>query len=243
MGGGISFLNSSTGWVASGDYESCAPELRVSLDKTSDSGATWSQKIVSLPLKDYGIPFDSDGGEGSCPVPTGGVTAIAFADHLHGLMSIFFHGQTMNSWTSILLLTSDGGRTWKRAANAPEMSQTEMLLTSPTEGWLYGNDESESGWSLYVTRDGGHSWQPVPFKLPDSEETRVMGLPTFEDAQHALLHVNANTRSSDHLYGIHGQRDRTSGGHLERWLRNGTGAGVLLCTFRSPITDFVVMVW
>ena len=187
VSGHIFFLNASTGWVVSGEYEPCAPELHVSLDATTDVGATWSQTEISLPLKDYGIPFDSDGGEGSCSLPTGGAKAIAFADHLHGWMNIFFHGQTMNSWMSSLLLTSDGGRTWKRVTNAPELTETQMLCISATDGWLYGDDENEIGWALYVARDGGRSWQQFAPDPPGLEQCEVHGLPIFQDARHGFL--------------------------------------------------------
>ena len=33
-----------------------------------------------------------------------------------------------------------------------------MLAISATDGWLYGDDENEIGWALYVARDGGRSW-------------------------------------------------------------------------------------
>jgi photosystem II stability/assembly factor-like uncharacterized protein len=132
--------------------------------------------------QDYGIDLDF-------PL-RGNVGAIAFADPLHGWMNVSFAGENMKgSAGSFLLLTADGGRTWRHAADIPEMSQPEMLLVTPGEGWLYGKGESNDLQGLYVTRDGTRSWQDVAPEPAGFEDCEVHCLPTFEDARHGFLPV------------------------------------------------------
>jgi len=101
-------------------------------------------------------------------------------------MNIVFSGETMNSWSSFLLLTSDGGKTWKHAADIPQMPEPEMLHVTPGEGWLY-SDESNGDQGLYLTRDGARSWREVAPEPTGFEDCEVHGLPTFEDAKHGFL--------------------------------------------------------
>jgi photosystem II stability/assembly factor-like uncharacterized protein len=113
-------------------------------------------------------------------------------------MNVWFDGQTMNSWWSFLLLTSDGGRTWRRALGTPQLRNPEMLLVTPSEGWLYGPEFSFGG-GLYVTRDGARSWHEVAPKLPATDESVVIGLPKFGDAKHGFLKANGYSWSASGL--------------------------------------------
>ncbi len=186
----IFFLDPSTGWIAINHYEPPSDEPRFDLASTTDAGATWSRTTFPLRPKDYGI---------STEFPLrGGAETVAFVDPLHGWMNVWFAGQTRNTWQGFLLLTSDGGRTWKQAADAPGLSQTQMLLVTPSEGWLFGVNFYDSH-HLYVTRDGARSWQevePEPAGLADSQ---VMGLPTFSDARHGSLQMNGSLGSGQQL--------------------------------------------
>jgi photosystem II stability/assembly factor-like uncharacterized protein len=168
-------------WIAINHGELPSKEFKIDLVSTTDAGATWSRTTVPLRPNDYGISTESD--------LSGGAETVAFVDPLHGWMNVGFGGDTPHSWSKFLLLTSDGGRTWKRAPDAPELTRTQMLLVTPSEGWLYGDDHDTIS-RLYVTRDGARSWQevaPVPAGLSYSE---VMGLPAFNAAKHGFLQVN-----------------------------------------------------
>ena len=147
----IFFLNPSTGWITINHTEPKPDEFESDIAATTDAGETWSRTTISLPPKEYGIsdmPY------------TGGAGTVAFADPMHGWMTVGFGGETPNSWSSFLLVTSDSGRTWSRAANAPELSETQLLLVTPNQGWLFGVDH-DTNRRLYVTRDGARSWQEV----------------------------------------------------------------------------------
>jgi photosystem II stability/assembly factor-like uncharacterized protein len=181
----IFFLNPSQGWVTISYYEPPSEEPKFELASTTDAGRTWSRTTFPLRPKDYGISTEF-------PV-RGGAATVAFVDPLHGWINVWFAGQTRNTWSSFLLLTSDGDRTWKQAADAPELSKPEMLLVTPSEGWLYGNS-LEVDWGLYVTRDRARSWQEVAPEPAGLEDCDVNGLPTFEDAKHGFLQVKCVPR-------------------------------------------------
>ena len=177
----IFFLNPSTGWIAINHGELPSKEFKIDLVSTTDAGATWSRTTFPLRPKDYGISTEF-------PLSAGAET-VAFVDPLHGWMNVGFGGDTPNSWSNFVLLTSDGGRTWQRAADAPELTQTQMLLATPSEGWLYGVDDGTNP-RLYVTRDGARSWQEVAPEPAGLAHSNVMGLPTFNDGRHGFLQVN-----------------------------------------------------
>jgi photosystem II stability/assembly factor-like uncharacterized protein len=188
--GSVFFLDGEKGWVTINHLQSPGVEQKFEVLSTKDAGATWSRATFPLRQRDYGISLPDLRG--------GSVGTISFSDSLHGWMNIWFEEQTPNTFASSLLLTSDGGRTWTPAAGAPSMKSPEMLLTTPSYGWLYGF-EFNSGWALYVTRDGARSWQEVDLELPDSEMSHVIGLPIFVDDQDGFLQVNGIRRMGREL--------------------------------------------
>lgn len=66
-----------------------------------------------------------------------------------------------------------------------------MFFLTPETGWVAGGGGGER---LYVTRDGGGSWQQVSLKAPPQLSapvyTSVYGLPEFQDDKHAFLPVS-----------------------------------------------------
>jgi len=193
--GGIFFLDAEKGWMTINHDRDRSGDRTFDVVSTDDAGATWSRTTFHLRPKDYGITIDD-------PLDLGGSGAgkIVFADPLHGWMNVWFDGQTMNTWWSFLLLTSDGGRTWKRATGTPQLRNPEMLLVTPGEGWLYGTQFASVG-ALYVTRDGARSWQEVAPELPAVDESLVIGLPAFEDSRHGFLQVSGIRGAGPQLKG------------------------------------------
>ncbi len=177
----IFFLDRSKGWITINHERAASKEVQFEVATTSDAGSTWKRAKSTIRPKDYGISSTS--------ALSGAAGRIAFADPLHGWLNVGFGGETPNSWSSFLLLTSDGGLTWSRAIDAPELSDSEMLLRTPKEGWLYGRDYDTNS-RLYVTRDGAHHWHEVAPKPAGLRDSQVIGLPTFEDGQHGFLQVN-----------------------------------------------------
>ncbi len=188
----IFFLNPSTGWITTNHTQDPSEATKFALVSTTDAGATWARTTIPLRQQDYGLSTDF-------PLHRG-AGSVVFADPLHGWMNVWFAGETSNTWWSFLLLTSDGGRTWSRAAGAPELRNPQMLLVTSSEGWLYGLDLYAVP-SLYVTRDGAHTWQEVELQLPGSDESVVISVPTFEDAKHGFLQVSGVQRKGHELQG------------------------------------------
>ncbi len=188
---GIFFLDTHKGWALFIDHDKNRPQLYLS--STTDAGLTWSPySRLNLPEdlpNPYGLPISGCGAD------------LTFFDTLHGWMDVTLSGETMNSWWSYLLVTSDGGRSWKLASGAPELEAPSMLLMSPREGWMLGSSRDNPYHELHVTRDGGKSWQDVslgPPKavLPATEPD--YRLPTFVDPEHGYLQVNYE--SADDLF-------------------------------------------
>jgi photosystem II stability/assembly factor-like uncharacterized protein len=185
---GIFFLSSSTGWITINH-----PGLESDLLSTTDAGATWSRTTIPVLAGDYGVSVPKGF------TMLGGAGPVAFVDSLHGWANLTYAGDTMNSRSGFLLVTSNGGRTWSHPDDAPNLLQSEMLLVTPSEGWLYGDDEIEGTSRLYVTRNGARSWQEVAPQPADLADSDVMGVPTFKDAQHGFLQVNG-IRGGDPKY-------------------------------------------
>ncbi|HUO04610.1 MAG TPA: hypothetical protein VMU16_05375 [Candidatus Binataceae bacterium] len=145
----------------------------------------------------------------------GGVGQIVFADPLHGWLDLGF-AATMNTWWTFLMVTADGGHTWKLATGFPNLNAADILLVTPNDGWVSGRDEDGKD-SLYVTHDGAKSWQQLSLQVPkgvlpatkvnygrsfNDEDTWFIpdgqptvrdnfaiyySLPTFTDAMHGYL--------------------------------------------------------
>jgi photosystem II stability/assembly factor-like uncharacterized protein len=166
----IFFLDVHHGWVLFAKYDE--PQSKFDLAYTGDTGATWSARHVVLPEN-----------EGTL-APSG---RIAFADELHGWM-------VLNTATSsaiqagTLLLTSDGGRTWRDSPTDPG-GQGPILLVTPEQGWLVGDGQEEE---LHVTRDGAKTWQTVSLPAPKEIYPAIYptsDVPVFEDDKHGFVAV------------------------------------------------------
>jgi probable HAF family extracellular repeat protein len=136
---------------------------------TSDTGASWSimhPKIVDPSQH----PEDGSG------FSLG--TFLKFVDREHGWAILKRGTNTMFS-SGVMLRTADGGRTWAQLKNVLPLAE-EFRFTDPKDGWIAGGPEHD----LYVTHDGGDSWQKVE-SLPDMGDS----LPVFENERQGLMPV------------------------------------------------------
>src|SRR4029077_5841541 len=183
------FPDTHRGWVlmCPGDtcYESTDDDLpRYDLATTDDAGSTWSISRISIP-REANVPpgMDSYAGE------------ISFADRLHGWLKVTgFAGHS--SW-GVLLITSDGGKSWQ-TASAQTGSSSPIELVTPDEGWESGT----------VTRDGARSWHDLTIPIPkallgltkDSPEPDICycDLPRFDhdDLKHGFMYVSYSAAES-----------------------------------------------
>jgi len=167
---GITFLDASTGWITGSDS---VPNLSW-LFITHDGGQTWSQQHLSLPSDASPAslsllpPTFFSATNGILPVGVGPGKTIIYVTHDQGatwkpttpvstsLAAVDFldeqHGWLTDGTT--LLLTGDGGHTWKKQPTNPTFTHvTQLDFVSSTHGWAV-----RSGGSLLQTLDGGRTW-------------------------------------------------------------------------------------
>ncbi|MGA2217222.1 MAG: hypothetical protein ABSG51_04000 [Terracidiphilus sp.] len=184
----VFFLDAATGWVLfshpvqDGEHsESNASfsDWKLYLSFTVDGGSTWT--AASLP-EWHGERGLSDQG------------VIAFADKLHGWLSLGVDGNTVTAG-SALLLTSDGGRSWHDTPDAkegPEGRIRGILALTERDVWILGTPEGGPA-MLWATHDGGNSYQQIA--LPALKEIApaeypTYSLPTFTDGLHGYEAVS-----------------------------------------------------
>jgi hypothetical protein len=165
----VFFVNPAEGWAIlapvpadSGDYQ---------LAHTIDSGKHWAVSDLVYPP----LPASLRGA-------LAGPSAPFFVDPLHGWLQMGFSG---NSRPGKLLMTEDGGKTW-RWTNGPGETG-DMFFLSHQRGWI-----ACSGWSeqLFVTSDGSKSWQAVSIAPPagvNAVYRRFISAPVFRDSRNGVL--------------------------------------------------------
>lgn len=112
---------------------------------THDGGQTWRAQASGVTTELLSIRFLADGLRGWA---IGGNTTL----------STLRHDQQTSfqvSWTSIILATRDGGKTWQVQASPPNAALTSIaFLPNGQHGWAVGK-----GGTILATSDGGQTWQ------------------------------------------------------------------------------------
>lgn len=121
---------------------------------------------------------------------------------------LFAHvGAGMSHDYVVILLTQDGGKTWKRIVDpkienlAMSCVKNGMAFTDASQGWMAGDCQGvQAGLYFYKTSDGGSTWQLV--KLPDPADAAGVFTsqkfacgaekPVFPSAQVGVVKVNCN---------------------------------------------------
>jgi photosystem II stability/assembly factor-like uncharacterized protein len=177
----VFFLDSSNGWAllayAGKEYPTSGiSETLFELASTSDSGASWSVQHLDVP--------DPDSSRG-----LSGEAWLDFLDSQHGWLMVRMNSNTAVS-IGVLRATEDGGKTW-HARSAPVAGPTRFL--TPKDGWLAGGPTQDQIRALFVTHDGGGTWQEQRPKPPSQTQAAVnptYDLPVFEDSRHGFLPVS-----------------------------------------------------
>ena len=154
------------------------------LYRTQDGGAHW--QLVDRPVDWMGIGADS-----------------FFLDQQDGWRLVpVFHGVTPDSAT--VQRTRDSGLHWSTIGILPQGAWLGALSFSDAQtGWLGASASKSFEWDangtpvpstppaslLWVTHDGGHSWQPVAYPLPAEAAANNVHLepPIFFGARDGLL--------------------------------------------------------
>ena len=174
--GQIEFSSASVGWLTA----NCA---QAAMLVSRDGGVTWNP--ATLPTSGQTCPCYDDGPK--------------FVDADHG--SIVVSGSGGLTGNTGLLVTSDGGTTWRTAASPGtgfvlimdwvSADDVYALVTPP--GWTKGPNMDKQGFELYRSSDGAGTWTKVAAPVP---ATWPPGFMQFVDLKHGF---EANTNGADVL--------------------------------------------
>lgn len=89
---------------------------------------------------------------------------VHFVDSLHGLAVGGYTTPSAHQGIGVVLRTVDGGKTWEQVPlrHLPILTQVRMIDTQ--QGWAVGCGSESCASGLFLTQDGGRSWQAVSGK-------------------------------------------------------------------------------
>ncbi|HEU4758476.1 MAG TPA: hypothetical protein VFT91_00710 [Dehalococcoidia bacterium] len=178
---GLFFLDAQRGWiVAPGTADVTATEQLVAF-RTSDGGRSWAPSALGLP--------DTDS--------RGAPAYVNFADPGHGWV-VVKSVSSSNFSIGDLFRTADGGITWTKLSIP---IGDPVRFANASDGWTAGGP---AGDKLYVTRDGGDSWQAQTVAPPPDFQSSypVYHLPVFTTAQEGVLPVTFTGAASGVVFYI-----------------------------------------
>jgi len=180
------FLTATTGWVAVGPPG--APDITVF--RTFNAGQTWQESTIHH--TSHAI---------EC------VAGITFINTQDGWIMASLSGTPGPGEDIVILHTTDGGATWTIASRTNPQGEsmpgalpyagvkTGLSFLDASTGWITGSDAQNHIPWLYVSHDGGRTWQQQSLQLPPNQATTrlVLGPPTFFNATDGVLPVSGFT--------------------------------------------------
>ena len=131
----VSFIDTRRGWALIDYYSNDRSGTRypITMASTTDAGKTWSETHFTY------RGFDPESF-------TQNAIKMSFADPRHGWVLMVLQDKSL-----VLLMTENGGRTWKTAPHTPNVMNDgyDLLLVTSREGWmLSGLDLQRPGESV-----------------------------------------------------------------------------------------------
>ncbi len=153
------FLDANNAWFASSTQPGgSTPDFSVSIYHTANGGASW--QLAGTLAPDQAWPGTLD-----------------FVDRQHGWL-LLDEGSGAGSQGVAIYATSNGGTTWAKLSEADtsgapghlpvQCSKMAPVFLNTSTGWLPGACNAGGGPFLYLTHDGGRTWNPNPLALPAS---------------------------------------------------------------------------
>jgi len=168
--GDIQFLDANNGWVLAG-LGVGAGSNAIAIYQTMDGGGTWTQKYNN-------DPNNANAGES---LPLGGLkSGIAPVD----MQTAFVYGVIYSSGTVYLYRTDDSGASWNKISlPLPTGAENielgidagQMKFVTPSDGFIvvrFSGDMPQA--AVYVTHDGGNTWNLTPTSIPDGGSADFM---------------------------------------------------------------------
>ncbi len=170
------FLDQASAWVIAPDPQNQAAG---SLFRTQDGGATWQSSATYF-----------------------GSSQLQFLDQQNG-WALFVPGAAAGSAVAEIYRTVDGGATWTKVyAIDPQAGdlpgglpfsgmKSGLAFLDASRGWVTGSEPVEKYAWLFMTEDGGKTWQHQELALPAGHENDMLSIdpPRFFTPQDGLLPV------------------------------------------------------
>jgi len=175
--GAAEFLDATYAWVT----------VQAGVDKfsifhTYNGGQLW----LETPLLDQGV----------------GVAQITFIDQQNGWL-LLDKGSATSHEAIDIFRTTDGGTTWLKVSSTDQNTGNQsgtlpfagdksgISFISTTTGWVTGTLPVDNRAWLYVTHDGGSTWQPQNLPLPANSNVQVATMPPiFFSSKDGVMPVN-----------------------------------------------------
>jgi photosystem II stability/assembly factor-like uncharacterized protein len=128
----VTFVDAATGWAV-GD--------RGVVWHTRDGGKTWQLQATGV---------------------TANLTSVSFIDRTHGWIAGGATRPYSDTSRGVLLTTTDGGATWTEIEQATLPNIARLRFFDPKHGIAAGGASALFASGVFVTRDGGRTWQGLP---------------------------------------------------------------------------------